>query len=119
MACFIGYLNIILGHKDKDGNLYQMLKIRAEDVPEISKWLELKRYQSPQIVNEIISLMGQEVLRGILVKIHEAGYFGLMADETRDISNKEQLGHVVKEGIPEHLNAGTPECRNTGTSFSF
>ena len=22
--------------------------------------------------------------------------------------------HVVKEGMPEHRNAGTPECRNTG-----
>ena len=23
-------------------------------------------------------------------------------------------GHVVKEGMPEHRNDGTPECRNTG-----
>lgn len=60
-------------------------------MPEILKWLELKYYQSPQIVNEIISMMGQDVLRRILVKIREAGYFGIMADETRDISNKEQL----------------------------
>ena len=35
--------------------------------------------------------MGQDILRGIPVKIREAGYFGLMADETRDIINKEQL----------------------------
>ena len=25
-----------------------------------------------------------------------------------------KIRHVVKEGMPEHRNAGTPECRNTG-----
>ena len=24
------------------------------------------------------------------------------------------MRHVVKEGMPEHRNVGTPECRNTG-----
>ena len=102
---YLHSLNKTLGHKHDDGNLYQMMKTRAEDVPEILKWLELKRYQSPQIINEIITLMGQDVLRGILVKIREAGYFGLMADETRDISNKEQLAvccRWVDEGYNVH-----------------
>ena len=102
---YLHSLNKTLGHKHDDGSLYQMMKTRAEDVPEILKWLELKRYQSPQIINEIITLMGQDVLRGILVKIREAGYFGLMADETRDISNKEQLAvccRWVDEGYNVH-----------------
>ena len=102
---YLHSLNKTLGHKHDDGNLYQMMKTRAEDVPEILKWLELKRYQSPQIVNEIVTLMGQDVLRGILVKIREAEYFGLMADETRDISNKEQLAvccRWVDEGYNVH-----------------
>ena len=60
---YINCFNKILGHKDDDGNLFQMMKTRAEDVPEILKWLELKRYQSPQIINEIVSLMGQDILR--------------------------------------------------------
>ena len=68
-----------------------MMMTRAEDVPEILEWLQLNRYQSPQIVNELVSMMGQDVLRGILKKIRQAEYFGVMADETRDISNKEQL----------------------------
>ena len=42
-----------------------MMKTRAEDGPEILKWLKLKRYQSPQIINEIASLTGQDILRGI------------------------------------------------------
>ena len=62
-----------------------MLKTRS-DVPQISKC-----YQSPQIVNEIIAIMSQNILRGVLVKIREAGYFGIMGDETREIWNKEQL----------------------------
>ena len=87
------------------GNLFQMMKTTAEDIPEILKWLELKHYQSPQIINEIVSLMGQDMLRGIIVKIREAGYFGLMAGETRDISNKEQLViccHWVHESYNVH-----------------
>ena len=60
-------------------------------MPEILKWLKLKHYQYPQIANGFISMMGQDILRKILVKTREAGYFGLMADETRDIPNKGQL----------------------------
>ena len=52
-------------------------------------------------------MMGQDVLRKILVRIREAGYFALLADETRDIANKEQLVvccHWVDElyNIHEH-----------------
>ena len=36
-------------------------------------------------------MMGQDVLRKILVRIREAGYFALLADETRDIANKDRL----------------------------
>lgn len=57
-------------------------------MPEILKWLKVKHYQSPQIANGFISMMGQDILCKILVKTREAGYFGLMADETRDIPNK-------------------------------
>ena len=81
-------INLNIGHDDQDGNLHQLLKLRAEDKPDILKWLQEKHYLSSQIINEIISMMGQDVLRKILVRIREAGYFALLADETRDIANK-------------------------------
>ena len=43
--------------------------------------------------------MDHNVLCGIIVKICEARYFGLMADKTRDISNKEQLAIGLTSAI--------------------
>ena len=48
-------------------------------------------YLLHDIVNEILTLMGNQLLRTLLEDIREAGCFAIMADETRDISNVEQL----------------------------
>ena len=52
-----------------DGNLYNLLLLRAEDRPELKTWVYRKEYTSPEIVNEIITLMGNTVLREILLLI--------------------------------------------------
>ena len=78
-------------------NLIQMLKTRAEDVPELNQWIEDRRYISPDIVNELIEMMGNAVLRSILKDIkRNSGLFGLIADESRDISNKKQLTCILR-----------------------
>ena len=50
-----------------------------------------KRYQSPEIINELIEIMGHTVLRSILHNMFSQHWFALLADETRDVSNREQL----------------------------
>ena len=50
------------GHNnDTEGNLHQLLLLRAEDDATLREWLSKSEYTSPMIINEIIVLMGQEV----------------------------------------------------------
>jgi len=44
----------IRGHIDVTGNLYQLMKCRCEDVPQLGRWLENKDYRSPEVLNELI-----------------------------------------------------------------
>lgn len=78
----------IRGHKETEGNLIQLLKLRSEDMPSLKSWLQERHYLSHQVVNEMISLMGNTLLRKMLACIREACWFSIIADETRNISNK-------------------------------
>ena len=51
---------------------------------------------SHDIINEVITLMGKELLRDLLVKIREANWYAIIADETRDVSNHEQLSLTIR-----------------------
>ena len=53
----------------------------------------IKKYQSPEIINEMIEIM---VLRSLLSEISCRSWFSLLSDETRDISNREQLVLCVR-----------------------
>ena len=68
-------------------NLTVMLQMVLDE----DQWVQDKRYQSPEIVNELIEIMGHSLLRSILANILSQQWFALLADETRDISNREQL----------------------------
>ena len=46
----------VWGHSDIEGNLHQIMRCRAEDIPKFHQWLEAGKYQSPEIVNEQIQL---------------------------------------------------------------
>ena len=80
-----------------NSNLIQLLKTRSEDVPELNEWVRNGQYLSPPIINELIEMMGNTLLRGILKDIKDnSGLFSLLADESRDISNKEQLTCILR-----------------------
>ena len=51
----------------------------------------MRKYFSPDILNEQIALIGLSVLRDVLNEIRSANWFSLIVDEATDISNKEQL----------------------------
>ena len=87
----------IRGRETLESNLIQQLKTRSEDVPELSQWIENGQYLSSDIINELIEMMGNAVVRSILEDVKaNSGLFGLIADESRDISNKEQLTCVLR-----------------------
>ena len=86
-------------HEDKnsfEGNLYQLLLLQSEDNPGMESWLHQREYISPDISNELITMMGQFILRSILVNIRKALWFSILADEATDISRNEQMSLCIR-----------------------
>ena len=86
-------------HEDSnsfEGNLYQLLLLQAQENPQMKNWLLKKEYISPEIVNELISIMGQTVLRQILSEIRSTMWFSLIADEASDISHHEHVSISIR-----------------------
>ena len=82
----------VRGHSDTDeGNLYQLMKFQAVSSSQLQSWLRDKKYQSPEIVNDQIQLMSKHVLRSLLTNIKAEPFYSIIADETTDVSGKEQL----------------------------
>ena len=82
------------GNKDEsDGNLRQLLFHKAEDDTNLAEWLKRKEnvYTSPDIQNEVIKLLGLQILRDIASNLQRSPFLTIMADETTDKSNQEQV----------------------------
>ena len=86
----------IRGHTEVEGNLLQLMTLQSEDCPGLKRWLDKHQYLSHAIVNKMIIPMGNTLLRTLLVDIQEASWFSILADETRDISNEEQLVIIIR-----------------------
>ena len=75
-------------------NFSLILLLWGKDDPEVAKRvlnntaLKLKKYIHDQYQNEFIDIMAKQVLRLKLSGIHQSMFFGLMADEYTDVSNK-------------------------------
>ena len=54
-------------------------------------WVADHKYQSPEIIKVMIQLLGHKVLRSLIADLLSQTWFLLLADETRDISNHEQV----------------------------
>ena len=77
---------------EENSNFIQLFKLRGEDDPKFAKWLEKKtdKYVSADIQNELLKVVGLQVLRDIATSLHSAEFYSIMVDETTDVSNKEQ-----------------------------
>ena len=56
--------------------------------PHLKQWIKDKKYLSGDIINEIIRIMSNQLLRKLLSEVREAGLLSLIADEATDSSNK-------------------------------
>ena len=73
------------------------MKVKAEDDDGMKKWLKTSVYQSPKVINELICLMGQKILRCVLKKkVKECKRFAIIGDETRDLTNSEKLSISIR-----------------------
>ena len=61
----------IQGDTDSESNFYQLMKVRGNDFPQLFEWVEKQNdtYTSHDIQNEIISIMAEIVVRGIVEDI--------------------------------------------------
>uniref|UniRef100_H3AM72 Uncharacterized protein n=1 Tax=Latimeria chalumnae TaxID=7897 RepID=H3AM72_LATCH len=76
------------GHTDENSNFVQLLRVCAEDVPELKDWLRRTKYKwiSHEIINEILTLMSHEVLNKLCSSVRDAIYYALIMDETTDVT---------------------------------
>ena len=83
---------------EDDSNYIRLLKLRAIDDPRINKWCQKKsdKYTSPAIQNEILKIMALKITQKIGESLQGSDYFTIMADETTDASNKEQVVICVR-----------------------
>ena len=79
-----------------DGNFYKLLLLRADDCPELKSWIYKKEYTSPDIINEVITIMGQKILNGLLIHIKKSLWFSIIADEATDTSRNEQMSLSIR-----------------------
>ena len=93
------------GHHDKDGNPYQLLVTWSKDSEIVANWLKQGRLMSHEHINEIIFLMGQAVLRKILIRTKSAdpSWFSIIADEATDEACHAQLNLSVWYVDDEYL----------------
>ena len=65
-----GSTRALLGHEKQDGNLFNLLSLRAEDRKMLQGWLHKKRnYLDPSIQNEILTLFSNVIIREIVSKV--------------------------------------------------
>jgi len=86
----------VRGYDNIEGNLEQLLRLRAEDCPNLAGWIRDHKYLSVDVVNEQIAIMSNSVLRAIINDIKDARWFAITADETRDVSGAEQFTVCVR-----------------------
>ena len=81
------------GKQEEESNFKQLLLLQAEDDKVLQRWIgnSYDKHFSSGAQNEILQIMALKVLRGIASDIAESGYYSIMADETTDANNIEQL----------------------------
>ena len=83
-----------------EGNFRALVRFRIKDNKELQELFvnapKHAQYLSHQIQNEIISICNDLILSNLVKKFTQAEYFSVLADETTDISCKEQLSICIR-----------------------
>ena len=78
-----------------EGNIYQLLLLQSKDLPRMKQCLHQKEYIFSVIINEIVTLMGQTILKEVITNIRDTLWYSLIADEAADVSRTEQLSVII------------------------
>ena len=88
----------IRGHETDTGNLYQLVKLRCEDVSELQVWLQrTTNFMSSDIQNDMLTLLGNAVVTKLADTIRrESQQFAIIVDGTQDCAGVEQQSLCVR-----------------------
>lgn len=85
---------------ERDGNFRSLLRFRHDSgdtaVAMIANAPKNSLYTSPEIQNELITIIGEEMSDQILARIKSGKFFSVIADETTDASRIEQLNVCLR-----------------------
>ena len=110
--------NIAIRSKDDTrSNFIALLEMKAEDDHILQNHLRSAssnaKYTSPEIQNELLALLGSELQQKLVHECNNAKFFGFIADEATDCSNKEQISlclrYVTQCEIDGQLKHGIKE----------
>ena len=81
------------GKQGKESNFKYLLLLQAEDYEVLQKWIEKSydEHMNPNAHNKILQIIALKVLPGTASDVAESEYYSIMADESTDVSNIEQL----------------------------
>ncbi|XP_060865965.1 zinc finger MYM-type protein 1-like [Metopolophium dirhodum] len=88
--------------------------ILAKHIEEVNAKNNVISYFSPQIQNEIISLLGKSTREKLLNRVKESKYYSIMFDCTPDVSHKEQMSQVLRY---VYISNGTVSVEETFIDF--
>lgn len=86
-------------YENNEGNFREILRYRARGDELLKLFLESNghlKYTSATIQNEIIESCNQIILKRIVSRVNFAQCFSILADETADIANIEQVALCVR-----------------------
>lgn len=95
----------IRGHRESSestnrGNFKEILALVAKHDPVIEQKLAYgpknAMYTSPTIQNTLLKIMGDLIRNKICDSVRKAGFYSILADETKDLRKKEQLSIAVR-----------------------
>ena len=116
----------IRGKTEEDSNFRRLIKLRASDSSILNKWInreEKYKWLSPEISNEILEIMAHSTLRKLVSELQSSRHFGVMLDETPDISCSEQISvcfrKVTEQFDVEELFFGFYKTESTTSSTLY
>lgn len=122
---FLGMQGLaVQGHHNSDGNFKKLLSLRSKDIPQLEEWLKRNQtFTSADIQNEILRYIGLAIQRKCIEDIKECGEYSIIADESSDISGKEQLAFCIRvvnsELVAKEYFLGLYQVKSTTSESIF
>jgi len=86
----------VRGHTDEESNIVQFNKDKAIDNPDLALFLAENQYMGHEILTEQEELLVIKARRSLINEINASGFYGIICDESSDISKIEQLSFSVR-----------------------